>query len=101
MSASMQEKSSTATSMISTPLSVPRGGEEAIEETKAAAAGLKKGRGAGTIACFPRPRQDGLSAPDRRAEDEPWGGLAGRFQSLRLRPGLGGSQSGERRFGGY
>ena len=43
MRASMQENSRTARSMISTPLSLSRGGAEAIGETKSEAAGLEKG----------------------------------------------------------
>jgi len=66
MSASMQENSRTARSMISTPLSLPRGCEEAIEETKGEAAGLKKGRGARTIARLPWARQNARKAALRR-----------------------------------
>src|SRR5208282_5735824 len=68
MSASMQENSRTARSMISTPLSLPRGGEEAIEETKGEAAGLKKGarrQDYSPLALGPPERSQGRIAAER------------------------------------
>jgi hypothetical protein len=61
--------------MISTPLSLPRGCEEAIEGTKGEAAGLKKGGEALTITRFLPARQNAPKAAFRR------NAASARFQS--------------------